>query len=123
MRRKEDPRLLPGPETDAARRHREGGERVREGVPADEYSPPPSHRPVSGRLFPARLADARTGNGKASDESPRRSRPRALATDQVQHPRPPQVFRPSQRGQRSRVSPQPLTAHHPPRLVCQKRSP
>ena len=35
MRSKENPRLLPGPEADAARGHREGGERVREGVPAD----------------------------------------------------------------------------------------
>ena len=122
MRRKENPRLLPGPETDAARGHRKGGERVREGVPADEHPPPPAHRPVSGRVFPARLKDACTGHGEVGDESPRRSGPRALATDQALHPRQPQVFRPSKRSQRSRVSPQPLTAHHPPRLVRQKRS-
>ena len=75
MRRKEDPRLLPGPEADAARGHREGGERVREGVPADEHPPPPAHRPVSGRVFSAGLADACTGHGEAGDESPRRSGP------------------------------------------------
>ena len=123
VRCKEDPRLLPGPETDAARGHPEGGERVREGVPADEHPPSPARRPVSWRVFPARLADARTCHGEAGDESPRRSGPRALATDQALHPRQPQVLRPSKRGQRSRVSPQPLTAHHPPRLVRQKRSP
>ena len=64
LRRQEDPRLFPRSETDAARRHRESGERVRARVSADEHPPPPAHRPVPGRVFPARLADACAGDEK-----------------------------------------------------------
>ena len=77
VRRQEDPRLFPRPATDAARRHRESGERVRARVSADEHPPPPAHRPVPGRVFPARLADAGAGDGEAGDQSPRHSGSRA----------------------------------------------
>ena len=77
VRRQEDPRLFPGPETDAARRHRESGDGVRTRVSADEHPPPPAHRLVFGRVFPTRLADAGAGHGEAGDQSPRHSGSRA----------------------------------------------
>ena len=70
MRRQEDQRLFPIPETNAWGRHRESGERVRERVSADQHPPPPAHRPVSGRVFPGWLADASAGHGEAGDQSP-----------------------------------------------------
>ena len=123
VRRQEDTRLFPRPEADAVRRHRKSGGRVRARVSADEHPPPPAHRPVPGRVFPARLADAGASHGEAGDQSPRHSGSRASAADEGLHPRLSETLHPARRCPRDLVPAQPHAAHHPPRPFRQKRSP
>ena len=106
----------------------QGRERVREGVPTDEHTSSPEHRPVSGRHLLSRLATSRPRHGAAADESSRPAGSRYAAPSR-RRPAPSlllhgsQVLRIAGRGSRPGLPARAIAAHHPPWLVSEKCSP
>ena len=80
------------------------------------------------RYLLSRLATASASHGASAHEPSRLARPgnrHAISTRRAQTVLPAQakVFHTSQRSQRPSLPPRAIAAHHPPRLVRQKRSP
>ena len=128
LRRQKDTRFLPECSPSPKGRYRQGYDTVREGMPADEHPPPPEHRPVFGRVFPARLAIASPRHGATADEPSRPAGPRNGPSSPARRaqtllPAQPKVLDSARRGERPNLPPRAIAAHHPPRLVGQKRSP
>ena len=128
LRRQKDPRFLPKCSPSPGRSNPPGLGPVREGMPADEHPPPPEHRPVSGLVFPARLATASPRHGATADEPSRLAGPRNGPSSPARRaqallPDEPKVLHSARRGERLNLPPRAIAAHHPPRLVGQKHSP
>ena len=128
LRRQKDPRFLPECSPSPGRSNPPGLGPVREGMPADEHPPSPEHRPVSWLVFHARLATASPRHGATADEPSRLAGPRNGPSSPARRaqtllPAEPKVLDSARRGERPNLPPRAIAAHHPPRLVGQKRSP
>ena len=128
LRRQKDPRLFPESRPSPGCSNPPGLGPVRERMPVDEHPPSPEHCPVSGLVFLSRLATASPRHGATADEPSRLAGPRNRPSSPAKRaqtllPSEPKMLDSVRRGERPNLPPRAIAAHHPPRLVGQKRSP